>query len=88
MLEAAAQTPSSGPLDSSLSPYQAGIVSRCAAAVQTAMLLFNDCVVKFKDVNILNEGETQVFVYAAALESSPNAPRFPEVYTCFSWDRV
>ncbi|KAG8911097.1 hypothetical protein FRC02_006812, partial [Tulasnella sp. 418] len=85
------------PPDSSLSPYQAGIVSRCAAAVQTAMwdaaaprvLLFDDCVVKFNDAaDLLNQADTQAFVYAAALESSPNAPRVPEVYTCFSCGRV
>ncbi len=71
------------------------IVSRCAVAVQTAMrdcsaprvLLFGDCVVKFKNAN-LNEGDTQSFVYTAALKSSLNAPGDPEVYGCFSWGGI
>ncbi|KAG8954989.1 hypothetical protein FRC04_010473 [Tulasnella sp. 424] len=84
------------PPHSSLSPNPAAIVSRCAAAVQIAMrdfsvprvLLFDDCVVKFNDTDILNEGDTQAFVYAAALKSSPNTPRVPEVYECFSCDGI
>ncbi|KIY43918.1 hypothetical protein FISHEDRAFT_77841 [Fistulina hepatica ATCC 64428] len=52
------------------------------------VLSFDDCVVKFRDADLLNEGDTQAFVYAAALQSSPNAPRVPEVYGCFSWDGI
>ncbi|KAG8950613.1 hypothetical protein FRC04_007237 [Tulasnella sp. 424] len=84
------------PPHSSLSPNPAAIVSRCAVAVQIAMrdfsaprvLLLDDCVVKFNSADILNEGDTQAFVYAAALKSSPNAPRVPEMYGCFSWDGI
>ncbi|KAG8954991.1 hypothetical protein FRC04_010475 [Tulasnella sp. 424] len=85
------------PPHSSHSPDPAAIVSGCAAAVQTALrdlseprvLLFDDCVVEFNNAGrLLNEGDTQAFVYAAALESSPNAPRVPEVYGCFSWDGI
>ena len=78
-----------------LSANQAAIVSNCAVAVQTAMrdwsvrrvLLFDNYVVKFNDADILNEGDTQAFVYAA-LKNSPDAPHVPEVYECFSWDGV
>ena len=36
---------------------------------------------------ILNEGDTQVFVYEA-FKSLPGAPRVPEVYECFAWNGV
>ena len=36
---------------------------------------------------ILNEGDTQAFVYEA-FKSLPGAPRVPEVYECFAWNGV
>ncbi|KAJ7460682.1 hypothetical protein FB451DRAFT_1269911 [Mycena latifolia] len=79
-----------------LTQKQAAIVSDCAVAVQIAVkdysmrhrvLLFDDCVVKFNQSDLLNEGDTQAFIYAA-LKSSPDAPRVPEVYECFSFDSI
>ncbi|KAK7046115.1 hypothetical protein VNI00_007118 [Paramarasmius palmivorus] len=77
----------------SLTPRQAEIVSKSATAVQAAVadgsvhrvLSLDDCFVKFDNMDILNEGDTQVFVYTA-FRSSPNAPRVPKVYECFSWN--
>lgn len=87
------------PLDSSpnipLSAQQAAIVRDCADAVRTAtrdcsaprVLFFDTCVVKFNEESILNEGDTQTFVYEG-LKSFPNAPSVPEVYDCFSCNRM
>lgn len=48
--------------------------------------LVSSYVVKFNEVDILNEGDTQAFVYTA-FKCSPDAPtRVAEVYECFSWD--
>jgi hypothetical protein len=77
----------------SLSLAQAKIVNDCTDAVRIAMTnfeiprvkIFNDYVVKFNQMNILNEGDTQAFVYKEAF-SNPNAPRVPKVYECFSWN--
>ncbi len=51
------------------------------------VLLLDNSVVKFNDGDILNEGDTQYFVYAK-FKGSPDAPRVPEVYECFSWDGI
>lgn len=52
------------------------------------VLIFETAVVKFNDsLDMLYEGDTQAFVYEA-FKSLPNAPRIPEVYHCFSWNRV
>ncbi|RXW21880.1 hypothetical protein EST38_g3970 [Candolleomyces aberdarensis] len=82
----------------SLNPYQAEIVERCRPAVRVAaqdfkaprVVQFEDYVVKFNqnDPSLFNEADTQSFVYATALKSSaPSAPRIPEVYECFLWDK-
>lgn len=97
LLEVAAQLrvlslPPPDSLNMSLSPAQAKILSDCADAVQTTktscnaphVMIFDNYVVKFNQMHILNEGDTQAFVYKAALKDSPNAPRVPEVYECFS----
>ena len=39
-------------------------------------------------MDILHEGDTQAFVYKEVLKDSPNAPRIPQVYACFSWDNM
>ncbi|CCL98493.1 uncharacterized protein FIBRA_00491 [Fibroporia radiculosa] len=66
---------------------QAAIVSDCRLeAVQNALedfftphvLLFDNCVVKFNQGGLLDEGNIYAFVYAA-FKSSPNASRVPEV---------
>jgi hypothetical protein len=84
-------------LEMSLSPAQAKIVDDCTDAVKIALMnfkaprvqIFNDYVVKFNQAtNILNEGDTQAFVYKEALKDAPNAPRVPKVYECFSWDNM
>jgi hypothetical protein len=81
----------------SLSLAQAKIVDDCTDAVRIARMdfnaprvkIFNDYVVKFNQkINILNEGDTQAFVYDEALKSAPNAPRVPKVYECFSWNNM
>ncbi len=81
-------------LDMSLSPAQSKIVADCADAVRIAktngdaphVKIFNDYVVKFNQTDILNEGDTQAFIYKEALKCSPNAPRVPKVCECFSWN--
>ncbi|KAI0041799.1 hypothetical protein FA95DRAFT_1682965 [Auriscalpium vulgare] len=78
-----------------LSVYQAAIVTECACAVQIAIkdytvpriIFLEQYVVKFNNQDILNEGDTLAFVYAA-LKGSPNAPRVPEIHECFSWDGI
>jgi hypothetical protein len=81
----------------SLSLAQAKIVDDCTDAVRIARMdfnaprvkIFNDYVVKFNQkINILNEGDTQAFVYDEALKSAPNAPRVPKVYECFPWNNM
>ena len=68
----------------------------CANDVQKALedfsvqrvLFLKITVVKFNDdTDILNEGDTQKFVYDA-LKSLPDAPPVPEVYDCFSWNGI
>ncbi|KAG8863072.1 hypothetical protein FRB96_009252 [Tulasnella sp. 330] len=78
----------------SLSPAQAEIVFNFNDAIRIATtdyhahrgILLDDYVVKFNQINILSEGDTQGFVYKEAFKGSPNAPRVPEVYECFSWN--
>ncbi|KAJ7489541.1 hypothetical protein FB451DRAFT_1225188 [Mycena latifolia] len=78
-----------------LTKEQVEIVNMCANGVRKAredpsaprVLIFRTVVVKFNAKNILNEGDTQAFVYDA-LKSLPNAPRIPKVYNCFSWDDI
>lgn len=79
-----------------LTNEQAEIVATCADDVRKALkdfhaprvLLFDTRVVKFNDsTDILNEGDTQTFVYEA-LKDLQNAPRVPAIYDCFSWNRI
>ncbi|KAL5636125.1 hypothetical protein ACGC1H_004817 [Rhizoctonia solani] len=80
-------------LSTPLTQSRAEIVQRCASGIQAALrdcdaprvLLFDDYVVKFNQEDRFNEADTQAFVYAA-FKNSPNAPRVPEVYDCFSWN--
>jgi hypothetical protein len=51
------------------------------------VVILNDYVVKFSNRNMLNEGDTQAFVYEAS-KCSSNAPRVPKVYECFSSESV
>ena len=51
------------------------------------VLFFDACVVKFHQEDILNEGDTQAFVYEQ-FKKFPNAPNVPEVYECFSSDCI
>ena len=76
-------------------------MARCAPAVYTAtqgpsatqypypprVLIFDEYVVKFNREDLLNEADTQAFVYEG-LKGSPGAPRVPEVYGCFTWERM
>ncbi|GJJ11647.1 hypothetical protein Clacol_005883 [Clathrus columnatus] len=72
----------------SLSEFQSRIVEECDSKVQVTIkacsgprvIFLEDYVVKFNHNDILNEGDTQEFVYEKAV-SSP-------VYDCFSWNEV
>jgi len=78
-----------------LTTEQAEVVSMCADGVQKAredyraprVLFFGTVAVKFRQSDILNEGDTQAFVYEA-FNSIPNGPRVPKVYNCFAWNRM
>ncbi|EUC66142.1 hypothetical protein RSOL_507110, partial [Rhizoctonia solani AG-3 Rhs1AP] len=80
-------------LNTPLTQSRAEVVQRCASGIQTTLkdwtaprvLLFDDYVVKFNQEDRCNEADTQAFVYEA-FKNSPNAPRIPEVYDCFTWD--